>query len=245
MGVKDLPLVAEVLRPDNPVQQRSQPLIPEYDEKLQRSSENIKETFNKSEIEMQVPEDTDDIDPKNTDDIDSEDADDIDSEDLQKASLDNSKLKTKSRNISTWEGQKSKLKSKWELDPAWISFSRESVLAWIPNPKDKISVPVESIPAWILNPKEFSFDVNTDIPGISVSVDIDSYLNTKIPKENQLLLGYRILKKKLRFMNLGLRASKDQKTKICKLQLSVIGRWVSAFSSWALDIQFQLLVIGL
>ncbi|RGB21827.1 hypothetical protein C1646_777180 [Rhizophagus diaphanus] len=50
------------------------------------SSENI---INESEIEMQVPEDTDDIDPentddidpKNTDDIDSEDADDIDSED--------------------------------------------------------------------------------------------------------------------------------------------------------------------
>ncbi|RGB28582.1 hypothetical protein C1646_767661 [Rhizophagus diaphanus] len=32
--------------------------------------------------EMQVPEDTDDIDPENTDDIDSEDADDIDFKDL-------------------------------------------------------------------------------------------------------------------------------------------------------------------
>jgi hypothetical protein len=29
-----------------------------------RSSENIKETFNKFEIEMQVPEDTNDIDSK-------------------------------------------------------------------------------------------------------------------------------------------------------------------------------------
>ncbi|RGB34249.1 hypothetical protein C1646_760786 [Rhizophagus diaphanus] len=46
-----------------------------------RLSENIKEIFNESEIEMQVPEDTDDIDP--------EDTDDIDSEDLQGASLDN------------------------------------------------------------------------------------------------------------------------------------------------------------
>ncbi|RGB22136.1 hypothetical protein C1646_776579 [Rhizophagus diaphanus] len=69
-----------------------------------RSSENI---INESEIEMQVPEDTDDIDPEDTDDIDpentdninSENADDIDSEDLQGASLDDTLDTIEGKNV--------------------------------------------------------------------------------------------------------------------------------------------------
>ena len=129
------------LQTNNPAQQRSQSLIPEYDEVLWntpitmtgpsasrasasqtsfsqmgenlvhiaedsertesephyhlrkriRSSENINETFNESEIEMQVPEDTDDIDP--------EDTDDIDPEDLQGASLDDALDTIEGKNV--------------------------------------------------------------------------------------------------------------------------------------------------
>ncbi|RGB21807.1 hypothetical protein C1646_784750 [Rhizophagus diaphanus] len=64
-----------------------------------RLSENIKETFNESKIEMQVPEDTDDIDPENTDDINSEDANDIDSKDLQEASLNDALNTIKGKNV--------------------------------------------------------------------------------------------------------------------------------------------------
>ncbi|RGB30660.1 hypothetical protein C1646_765025 [Rhizophagus diaphanus] len=63
------------------------------------SEKNIKEIFNESEIEMQVPEDTDDIDSEDTDDINSENTDDINSEDLQEALLDDALDTIEGKNV--------------------------------------------------------------------------------------------------------------------------------------------------
>jgi hypothetical protein len=62
-----------------------------YLRKKIRSLENIKETFNESEIEMQVSEDTNDIDLENTNDIDPED--------LQGVSLDDALDTIEGKNV--------------------------------------------------------------------------------------------------------------------------------------------------